>query len=270
MDGEALANPPFRWIVWAAAHAGANIQRPLLFNLLAFTKYFDILVYMKDNPTGIESKSITVDHFRKFLPEDDSAAGVADPLSGRPTQEISSTMKGLNNVFTNPSIWRLVQLLHGKGLGGTSRRITSSCILHASVGGRISRDQMYGGKRRGELQAAEADEAITIPEGFENRFRSVAGTSHPIIGGSNASEISGVGSRSLDRASTPSSGPLSLRVNIISPVSPSKSPPCAIALLNIPYSLPSFISLPVPAIRVRYLVGRRQWSLLQMKPIVNC
>jgi len=67
LDGDTLANPPFRWIVWGAAHAGVNIKRPLLFNLLALTKYFHILVYTKDNFTvSSERKSITVDHFRKY------------------------------------------------------------------------------------------------------------------------------------------------------------------------------------------------------------
>jgi hypothetical protein len=90
-----------------AAHAGVNIKRPLLFNLLALTKYFHILVYKTDNFTvSSERKSITVDHFRKYSPTDDhklttttTEAGIMDPISGRPVLGIRRAATKVNNVF---------------------------------------------------------------------------------------------------------------------------------------------------------------------------
>jgi hypothetical protein len=113
-------------------------------------------------PTSSARRIIAKDHFRKHSPEYDSKAAIVDPASGRPLQEVNSTRQDINNSFRDPSIWRLAQLLHGKGLHGNARRVENRCILHASVMGRISTDQSYGGRRRDWLctAAASSDEAI--------------------------------------------------------------------------------------------------------------
>jgi hypothetical protein len=163
LDKDALANPPFRWIVWGAARAASNIKRPLLFNLRAFHKYFNILVYTKNDPTVSSlRKSITVDYFRHYSPEFDSKNTVAESDGGRPPAEIQSTKLKVNDVFKAPSLWVLMQLLRGRGAHGNARRIDGDSILHASVQGRIYTDQEYGGKRRAMLEelAARADEVV--------------------------------------------------------------------------------------------------------------
>jgi hypothetical protein len=151
----ALANPSFRWIVWGAAHAAANNRRSLLFDHSAFTKYSGILIYTKDDSTQPGSS-----HFRRHSPEHDSTVSIADPVSGRPMIELNDIKQDINNAFKHPSVWRLVQIFHGKGLHGNARKIDGNCVLHASVTGKISTDQKYGGKRRKELHEAAADEAI--------------------------------------------------------------------------------------------------------------
>ena len=157
-------------------------------------------------------------------------------------------MHNVGNALTDPSIWRLAQLLHGKGLRGNARKVDNDCILHASVKGRINVDEFYGGKRREELLAAKADEAIAKVEESKPRSRSLtvrqtvgtaaAGTGpRSIATDDNPSSSSPSRSRSIDtsfgiaaasevevaEAETrwigaddrpPSSGPLSLRVNI--------------------------------------------------------
>jgi hypothetical protein len=52
LNGDALANPPFRWIVWGAARAAANNRRPLLFDPRAIDKYYNVLFYMADDLTA--------------------------------------------------------------------------------------------------------------------------------------------------------------------------------------------------------------------------
>jgi hypothetical protein len=189
-----------------------------------------------------------VDHFRKHSPTEDSEAGIIDPASGRPALEVSSILHKVNNALADPSIWRLAQLLHGKGVRGSTRKIDSGWILHASVKGKISVDEFYGGKRREELLAAKADEAIAKIEESKPRSRSLAvrqtvGTAaagarpRSIATDDNPPSSSPSRSRSADTSfriaaasevevaeagihwigaddRPPSSGPLSLRVNI--------------------------------------------------------
>ena len=160
LNKDALANPPFRWIVWGAARAANNIKRPLLFNLRAFHKYFNILVYTKNDPTVSSlRKAITVDYFRHASPESDSK-NTAESGGGRPPAEIQSTKLQVNDVFKAPSLWVLMQLLRGRGAHGNARGIGGDSILHASVQGRIDLDQEYGGKRRAKLGKLAADEAV--------------------------------------------------------------------------------------------------------------
>ncbi|KIM81208.1 hypothetical protein PILCRDRAFT_821659 [Piloderma croceum F 1598] len=108
---------------------------------------------------------------------DRTEAGTIDPVSGRPALEVSSIMHKVNNALTEPSIWRLVQLLRGN-----ARRIDSGCILYASVKGRINVDEFFGGKRREELLAAEADETIAKLEESKSKPRSRSLAARQIVG----------------------------------------------------------------------------------------
>ena len=157
LDKNALANPPFRWIVWGASRAAANVNRPLLFNINAFHKYLDILVYSTNLPTR---KGISAEHLCRISPGFDSSSGNIDSASGRPDTEIQCTQVEVNDPFRGLSVWVVGQLIRGRGPRGKARKMSSDHILHASVQGRIYKDLTYGGKRREELREARADEAI--------------------------------------------------------------------------------------------------------------
>jgi len=141
------------------ARAATQIA-PLLFNLPAFQKYLDILVYTKGDPTPSPlGEGITADHLCRISPGFDSAASVVDSITGRPAAEVKCTKLDVNDAFKGPSSV-LAQLTCRRASRGNARRIDSEHILHASVQGRLFADQIYGGERREELMAARADETI--------------------------------------------------------------------------------------------------------------
>jgi len=165
--GDALANPPFRWIVWAAARAAH--PRPLLFNLRAFLAYSPILIYNEraaddvfDHIIG-RGLVIHANYLINTTPEMDSKnAATDDSPGGRPAAELRNVRKVINDAFETPSIWVPAQLLKGKGSRGNARRLEENTILHASVRGKLATDPSYGGKRRDVLQslAGQASEAV--------------------------------------------------------------------------------------------------------------
>ena len=172
----ALANPPFRWIVWGAVHAAGH--RTLLFNNRAFTKYFSILIYAgkvpspNKGPTDYHAQNIIgVRYFHESSPVKDSGDAERGPENGRPLRELRDTSLRVNNVFTTPSIWIPMQLLRGRGLHGNARDIKKA-IPHASIQGRFIEDLNYGGKRRTELeqQLVNADEAMYTSIGDVGRI----------------------------------------------------------------------------------------------------
>jgi len=164
--GTALANPPFRWIVWAAARAAGD--RPLLFNLRAFQAYSRMLIYNEragaDVFDPIMGPVLLIDasYLTNETPEMDSKkAVIVDTLGRRPAAELRNVGRAINDSFKAPSIWVPAQLLYGKGPRGNARKLEDA-VLHASVRGKLAADRSYGGKRRMMLQvlAKKADEAV--------------------------------------------------------------------------------------------------------------
>lgn len=169
LNKRALANPPFRWIVWAAACAAGNAGKPyLLFNDRAFVKYFPILLYHGTTPQPNSDtlydpdKFLTTDYLFQHPPSDDSKAAFSDNLSrSRPEREDRDTSLTVHNSFTRPSIWRITQALRGKGQHGNKRNLDNA-ILHASVKGKLDQEPRYGGNNRAKLDSlkALADEGV--------------------------------------------------------------------------------------------------------------
>jgi len=152
LSGDALANPPFRWIVWAASRAAGN--RHLLFNTLAFGRYCDIIVYNKD-------QDIEVGYLNANVPEADSESAQSD-RGGRPQAELQNFNQDVNNNLKALSPWRVKQLLRLKNSTGNARIINDDTILHSSVRGKIAIDGSYPGKqkRRDTLMRATDNEHI--------------------------------------------------------------------------------------------------------------
>ena len=167
LDRDALANPPFRWIVWAAICAAGDFgDTYLLFKDRAFSKYFHILLYQGRTQEKIQEKKtlridlrniITTDFLFRYPPSSDSEAAVTK--HGRPEQEVFSTQLEVHNSFEPLSIWKTTQAFHGKGLHGNKRN-HDDAILHASVKGKLAMAPSYGGKTRAQLDGLVADERI--------------------------------------------------------------------------------------------------------------
>ena len=155
LNGEALANPPFRWIVWAAACAAGNAGRSyLLFNDRAFFKYFPILLYQGKAPRDDfhpwdADQILNTDYLFLHPPSDDSnsARSLQRRLDGRPERELKDILLEVHDSFAPLSIWRTTQAFHGKGLHGNKRNLDNA-ILHASVEGKLDEVRSYGGNNR--------------------------------------------------------------------------------------------------------------------------
>jgi hypothetical protein len=155
LDKTALANPPFRWIVYAAVHASRS--QPLLFKGSSFHNFFPILIYSGRQPDAmITSKFdpayiIDVNYLHQTTPTDDSQN------ANGPTEEDGCMRLEVHKGFS--LLARGAQLLRRKGLHGNARDLRN-IILHASVSGKLQADENYGGKRRDMLLALPRDEII--------------------------------------------------------------------------------------------------------------
>jgi hypothetical protein len=175
LNKEALANPPFRWIVWAAACAAGSARKSyLLFNDRAFVKYFPTLLYQGKTPKydfdlrNHPDNFLTTDYLFLHPPSDDSlAASHADTYNRRPQREVHNTKLEVHDSFTPLSIWRTTQAVHGKGLHG-NRRNLDNAILHASVIGKLVEEPGYGGNNRMKLEKLRDDSKSD--EGVWGRF----------------------------------------------------------------------------------------------------